>query len=481
MKTYDICRRAAALLTVFALLTGVLSGCGREEEIPQVTLRTMSIMGDDGEKEAYTALLESYSEQYPHVYHMGTVAQTANAYKLNAVFEDTYTASKYPHAVYYYTDTGMEELTEYFVSVEEIRQTYPDFASGISEAAMKDVRAEDGKTYCVPFAGNWTAVAVNPSLLERFSLTVPQDWQELITVSGVLSARGITPFANSPDDCAPLLEMLCVSMGGEDAVESILDSDSPLEEPEFRQVWLEVFRAYQELCGIHSFPEASVTDQIAQAEQMLRPVSAGDAGQDDYFPDNNTEQTVKDDALEVFNSGGAAMIILDSSRFGEITLEGYRLVMFPECPNGGRRLMTGGFSAGWFITRRAFSDKSVCDAVVAFVDHMTGSAAAESFSRLGYLSSADIQPLEGDNGLCQLADTADGFARSRITSANSTRFSELEHIAAALSMGLITPEQAVEMAADPSLKLTDVIQIPEPEVPETAVSGSDAVISGSDL
>ena len=40
--------------------------------------------------------------------------------------------------------------------------------------------------------------------------------------------------------------------------------------------------------------------------------------------------------------------------------------------------------------------------------------------------------------------------------------------------------KAVEMAADPSLKLTDVIQIPEPEVPETAVSGSDAVISGSD-
>lgn len=481
MKLNDVIRRTVSVLAAALLLTGTLAGCGEEEGPEQVALRTMSIMGDDGQKQAYTALLESYSAKYPHVYHMGTVAQTSNAYKLNATFEDTYTESRYPHAVYYYTNTGMEELTEYFVSVEEIRQDYPDFAMEITEAAMKDVRAEDGKTYCVPFAGGWTAVAVNNALLERFSLSAPDDWQELLTVCGVLSARGVTPIANPADGSAVLLEQLCVGLGVPDAFSSALSSEEPLAEQEYRQIWLEVFRRYQELCGIRSLPAPSATEELTEAALLMAPASGSDVSSGDVFVADIPQNTMKTNPLDLFNSGGAAMIVIDSSQLTRLAVEDYSLIMFPELPGSGRRIMTGGFTTGWFITRRAYEDKSVRDAVVAFVDSMTDSAAAESFAAIGWLPSAEITAGEEGVGLLDLAERADSFEPSCLSSANTARAAALERIASALYFGLITPEQAVEMAADPSLKLEDVVEKPEPELPENTASDSDLAVSDGDL
>jgi len=498
MKNKQMHLRLSALLLAMLMFVSVFSGCGREEETPQVSLRTMSILGDEATKDAYTALLEDYSARYPHVYHMGTLSETSNAYKLDATFESTYTASRYPHAVYYYTDTGIMELSNQFVSVEEIRITYPDFAAGVPEAVLDTVRAEDGKAYCVPFAGSWTALAVNTTMLETYSLQPPRSWQELITAAGILSARGITAIANSPDDSAALLELICLGMDGEKALDSIL-SNEPRSSERHRETWLDVFRMYQELCGINSFPPAATDDELVAALEQLalveaykaaQTVSSGDVSGSDVSgtdaslqlvvsPADIPLQTVRADAMELFNSGQAAMIIIDSGSIGRIAREDYVLVAFPDCSDtgsDGKRTLVGGYDTGWFITRRAFNDKAVCDAVVAFVDAMTGGSACDSFAQLGYLpcvvSTGDVSA-----GLYGMVSDADCFAATRIAPSNSTRYAALEDIAAALSMDIITPEQAVDMVFDPALQLTDMIEqppeLPQPETPQPPASDSD--------
>ena len=489
MKYDHPTRRLAALLLSVLMLTGLLSGCGGEEEIPQVTLRTMSVLGDDGTKEAYTSVLELYSARYPHVYHMGTLAEASNAYKLNATFESTYTASKYPHAVCYYIHTGILELSDQFVSVEEIRELYPDFASGVTEAALDSVRAADGKAYCIPVTGSCTAMAVNTALFERYSLSLPETWQELLTVSGVFSARGITAIANSPDDSAALLELICLGIGADSALDTLLSGEAPADEAAYKAQWQEVFRLYQELCGINSFPAAVTTNeilaallQLAQVEAAKQTaqttaVSASDASASDVPQVSMSDipvQTYKANALELFNAGQAAMLIVDSDDLSAVTLENFTLIMLPECSAGSSRLV-GGYDIGWFITRRAFRDKSVCDAVVAFVDTMVTGKAADSFAAMGSLPSVTS---DGDvpAGLYTLAAGADGFTSSRRSSANQPYFARLEDIAAALSMKIITPELAAQLVLDDSLALTDVIEQPpfstRPE-PTQAVSGTD--------
>lgn len=487
MRNNDLCRRLSALTMVLLLLSGVMTGCGGEEEIPQVTLRTMSVLGDDGTREIYTELLESYSSQYPHVYHMGTLAEASNAYKLNAVFEDTYTASRYPHAVCYYIDTGILELSEQFVSVEEIRERYPEFAVGVTDAALDSVRADDGKAYCVPFAGSWTAMAVNTALFERYSLSVPDSWQDLVVASGIFSARGITAIANSPDNSDALLELLCLSTDSMDALDAVLSGDPETVSDFHREAWLNIYNMYQELTGIHSFPAAVTTDEILAAIDQLNrveeakaalaaiTVSESDVSSSDVPTDTTSfsdipVQTIEVDAIDLFNTGEAAMLILDSDDLEKITLTDCTVVCFPSNTTDGTQRLVGGYDTGWFITRRAFKDKSVCDSVVAFVDSMTNGAASDGFASIGGLpaivSDGDVR------GLYSLADGADDFVQSRRTSVNGAMFSRLEHIASALSMKIISPEQAVELTFDSSLHLTDVIE-QIPELPDEVVSGSD--------
>jgi|GEM_PF-4808518 len=479
-------RRICALMLALFMLCGI-AGCGGEEEAEQITLRTMSIMGDDDVKQAYTVLLEKYSAQYPNVYHLGTVAQAANAYKLYANFDDTYTASKYPHAVFYYTDTGMEELSEYFVPVEEIRQSYPDFASGITDPAFDCVRAHDGKVYCVPFAGRWTALAVNNALFAQCAAEAPDNLEKLYDAVKALRSRNIVPFADSPDGSAALLELLCVELGAENAVDALLRGDRVLS-ADNRMLLTGVFAEYKRLCAAGAFSDASVTEEMAEISALMSMASDSDVS----LLRADTD-TVRPGSIELFNEGRAAMVIVDSDTVKQITLDDYTLVMFPG-RIGNEHIMVGGFNTGWYITRRAFEDRNVRDAVVAFVDMMTDENASAEFTSIGFLPSADIEPMpvqpqeEGeeptgetpkDNGLYNLADNANGFTASRITSVHAAFFSRIEDAAAALGFGLITPEQAVDYLCDPALTLADVA-----DVPEITVSQSDAeaeiTVSGSD-
>lgn len=474
------------------MCAGILSGCGREEEQAQITLRTISVMGDAGRKQAYTELLEDFSAEYPYVYHLGTVAETANAYMLYANFEDTYTASKYPHAVCYYANEGMYELREHFVSVEEIRELYPDFASGITEAAFDSVRSKDGRTYCVPIAGTWKGMAVNNALMQSCSLSMPQNRDQLVSAAETLSSRGIIPVACYPDESAELLELLCVGMGGGSALDAMLGGERPLDELHSER-WLRVFSAYAELCRAGAFPKAAITDELAEAIVLKSTVSGSDVS---FELTESTE--VQSDPYDLFNDGAAAMIITDSQSCGKITLDDYSLIMFPDYSSGSAdRIMIGGFDTGWYITRRAFNDKSVRDIVVAYVDAMTSAEASGRFAELGFIPSADIEPVQPqeteeeqitqtyvENGLCDLADSAQSFIPSRITSVHSAVFSRLEHIAAALSVGVIEPGQAVELINDPALELTAVVERPAPPSvsdSDITVSGSDAAASGSDV
>jgi len=497
MMNKDLRRRVTALITALIMMTGLLAGCGREEESELITLRTMSVLGDDGIREVYTELLREYSTSWPGVYHVGTIADSDNAYKLDATFESTYTTSKYPHAVCYYTNTGIEKLSDQFVSVEEIRESYPDFASGVTDAAFDNVRAADGKVYCVPFGGNWTAVAVNTAMLNNYSLQPPETWQDLVVACRILSARGKTAIANPPDDSAALLELICFDTAGDSVMNAALSENALLVTEREREAWLGVFRKYEELCGINSFPPAVTTDemlaaleQLAQveAEKNAVTVSSGDvSGSDAPAVDVNVNEvkvnSVRTDAIELFNAGEAAMVIIDSDELDRITLEGFTLVAFPDCSQDGSRAVAGGYDTAWFITRRAFSDNSVRDAVVAFVDTMVGGKASDSFASLGYMPSV-VSGGDVASGLYGVAASVDELMATKRTAANSTRFAALERIAAAISADIITPEQAVKLAADPSLSLTDVIEKPVnkpvppqqtvPASPTDAVSASDA-------
>lgn len=484
-----ICSLLAALLALFALC-----GCGGEKENTLVTLRTLSIMGDPAEKEAYTKLLESFSADKPDVYHIGTVTEKAYAYKLSATFAETYTQSKYPHVVYYYTDTGIGELSDKFVSVEEIRESYPDFASGISDAAFESVRSEDGKVYCVPFAGRWTALAVNTELFLESGTDIPEDFGDLLIATVELSARGIIPVANSADDSAALLELLAVSSGGGQGIDGALFGQADESD-----AWLGAFKQYEKLSQYSAFPPAAYTDGIAEyvsPSDLFAPALGEDR-----------ELSRQTDSIGLFNEGKAAMLVLDMEDASRISLDSFELIPFPTSginAESDEYYFIGGFNTGYFLTRRAFEDARVRDIAVGFIDYMTGGEACDSFEALDYLSPESGESRARREQERQKSEQAEEagqteaeaavrdranltipescvFVSSRRTAASSLRFSDIEKITAALSWGIITPQTALEMMLDSSIALDDVAQGSGADSgSEQTASPSDAPVSPSD-
>lgn len=470
-------RRFTALLLAFLLAAVGLCGCGEEEKPAQITLRSLSILGDEAEKPIYTALLEAYSAEHPEVYHVGTLAQSAFAYKLDATFERTYTASRYPHIVCYFTDTGIDEVSEYFVSVEEIRERYPDFAASVSQSAFDSVRSEDGKCYCVPLLGQWTAMVVNPSLFARYGLALPTTWQELLRVCGVFSARGITPIANPPEDCASILETLLAAAGGSESLSDVLDGTKGGSDPAVAAAW----NAYLELCGVNAFPKAAVSDELSEyLDPPTETVSGGDVVSDSQPPIRPTEPSRPIDALELFGSGEAAMVVLDRSQLGQIALEDFTVIGFPVSgmTEDSEPVFIGGFNVGFYLTRRAFDDANARDAAVAFIDRMTGSEAAEAFSALGYLTAAQVDGAADAHGLAALSRSDWRFMFSTRSSVTEGRYAALGRIAAAVSSRIIAPEQAAVMSLDAAVTLGELVPPPTAEPQGTqdgSVSPTDAV------
>ena len=471
-------KRIFALLLASALLISVLCGCG-EQELSNATLRIMSTLGGDADFEVYSALLGEFSAAHPDVYLRDTTVAASEAYRLNAADESTYKGYEAPHVVYYTAAGCFDTLSDYFVSVEEIRESYPDFASGVDSRALDAFRLADGRVYCVPVAGEWTALVINKAIFEQYSISVPVDWSTLLSAVSSLSAAGIIPIANSADNCPAVIEQLVASYGGSHAVGLGLQGYSDI----ISDYWSGALSNFTDLCRSGAFAPAALSDDLLAALHAKYPVSATDASATDIIAASlpnayddvlgeKRDRYVASDPYALFNGGNAAMIIIDSSEFSNITLtDGVEALPMPTQSGSA---FSGGFRSGFAITRRAFGDPLLRDAAVALADHMTNAAAAEKFSALGYLT-ANTQAQAAGIAAGLTPSPAEGYTLSARGGSNAQRWNEIKAVCARLYYGLITPQQAAAELSDSSL----IWDVP-PVIEEPEVSASD-ITSDSDI
>ncbi|MDR0444120.1 MAG: extracellular solute-binding protein [Treponema sp.] len=70
----------------------------------------------------------------------------------------------------------------------------------------------DGKYFAVPFAAVSHAVYYNKSIFKRLGLSVPQSWEDFISLCGTLASNGLTPLANGVADEWDILETFFLGM-----------------------------------------------------------------------------------------------------------------------------------------------------------------------------------------------------------------------------------------------------------------------------
>ena len=430
-------RRLAILL---ALALG-LSGCAFSSASPTseqtaavqaeqpVTLEVVtSYGGDDGSRRVFEAAVAAYEAATGNKVEDGS-AVSNEGWKAK-VLADFETGSE-PDVLFFFTNADADPIINAgrVVSIEDIREVYPDYASNMKQSML--AQAADGKHYAVPAAGSWENLFVNKSVLEACGIPVPgadYTWEQFLADCETIKGRGYIPIACSLVEVPHYLFEFAVMNNGtvENHLEvPTLDENGNLRDDEVSRKWVAALNDIKELYDLG------------------------------YFPPNTLTAT-DEETVSLFGNGKAAFLVDGSwqvghlgERFGDkIENMAVRFV-----PGKGERKATegiGGISMGYFITRKAWKNPEKRDAAVRFVEMLTSNEILSTFIRTEVTALIDGASPVGLNSLEQsAAETNAQLTRVSLAvqdaisaEAKSTLFTSIQKVVT----GQMTPAEAIETA-----------------------------------
>ena len=260
-----------------------------------------------------------------------------------------------PDVLFFFNGVDSNQFVEQgkVVSVDEIREVYPDYASNMKDDLL-GASPVDGINYSVPVNGYWEGMFVNKEVLDAAGVEVPTNettWDEFLEMCAAIKEAGFVPIAASLQ--------------------------------EIPHYWFEYAIYNFQSPETHNTVPESVDDEYGQAwVDGLNDIKAlYEAG---YFPENTLTATDAE-TFQLFTSDKAAFLIDGSWKIGGIAeavddIENFTVV---NVPGKGDRKTTdeiGGLSMGYYITRKAWEDEEKRDAAVSFVSFMTSDEVVSKFS-----------------------------------------------------------------------------------------------------
>lgn len=272
-----------------------------------------------------------------------------------------------PDVLFYFTGADANNFIREgkVVSIEEIREVYPEYAENID---MEYVPASlvDEKQYAVPSIGYWEGLLVNVAVLDAAGVEVPgadYTWEQFLEDCDKIKQAGYVPIAAALGD-VPHYWWEYAIFNHTGTKEHLNIPDSVAEEN--GQAWVQ---GMEDIKLLYEYG---------------------------YFPVNTLSAT-NEEVFTVFTEGKAAFLVDGSWRIGGIMkacqsdpedagtldaekLNDFTVTYFPGTKNRAADEIIGGFSMGYYITRKAWEDPEKREAAVSFVSYMTSDKVVTDFS-----------------------------------------------------------------------------------------------------
>lgn len=375
-------RKILSVLLMFAFLISTLTACsnpltgdqngdGMAEGVTNaadatqaaknpVTLVTVSMYGGtDANAGNYQDINKQFMTDYPYI-TVEDDSQSADQDWKTKISAD-FAVGNEPDVIQYFIDANASDVlaSDKFVTIDEIKKVYPEYAKDTLESALAAAANPDGIMRAVPTTGYWEGLFCNKDLFDRYALELPTDWDKLMKAIEVFNANDIVPIAVSLNNIPHYwIEFLMLSAAGKESYSQI-----PSTPPED---WCKGLAMFQTLREAGAFPV-------------------------------DTDTIDNDFAAEMFKNKQAAMQ-LDGSWYlaGIPDQENTVLVSFPVIPGGKAEpgFMVGGISSGFYITKKAWEDSDKRDAAVKFVMAHTGSSAVQIYWNGHGQAAAQVHPVD---------------------------------------------------------------------------------------
>lgn len=324
---------------------------------------TTTFAGEDGNAQNFKDAVAAWEESTGNKVNDAS-ATSDEAFK--ARVEMDFQTGADPDVLFFFNGADANSFIEAgkVVSIDTIRETYPDYASNMNDDLITPSLV-DGVKYAVPVNGYWEAMFVNTEVLEAAGVEVPgadYTWDAFLEDCQKIKDAGYSPIA--------------AALGN------------------IPHYWWE----------FSIFNNGNVTDHLT-VPASIDEAGAWVAGMEDikalyeagYFPENTLSAT-DDETFAAFTEGKAAFLIDGSWKVGGIvgacqsdpedasTLDNEKLDKFTVTyvPGKGERKATdliGGLSMGYYISTAAWEDEAKREAAVSFVEYMTSDELVAKFAQ----------------------------------------------------------------------------------------------------
>ncbi len=329
--------------------------------------------GDVAGAAEYRALISDFITRNPDV----KVTDLSQAYSettpddLAAMFA----AGSEPDVLFYYTGkAAFFENTNGVVPISEIREQYPSYAKDVLDLSLESANRDSPAFFAVPVRGFYEGLFLNTDLFEKYELAQPNSWETLVEAVSAFSGTGIVPIAASLSETPHyLVDHLILSQGGLSEYKKKLAAKTGLPDS-----WNAAFERLTELYSLGAFgPNA---DTLTDSEA--------------------TELFVKKKAAMRVDGSWLAARLLDEGLEGST-----EVIDFPTTPDGAKRAgqIIGGFTSGYYITRKGWDNIATRPAAAALADILTTRGAVRSMCGAASMPSVRISPGEQDPLLVQSA------------------------------------------------------------------------------
>ncbi len=317
------------------------------EEITVVT----SYGGDDGNRGNYEAAVKMYEEQTGN--KVNDESGTSNEEWKAKIMTDFETGAE-PDVLFFFNGVDSNPFVKAgkVVSIDEIREVYPDYASNMKDS-MLGASPVDGKNYSVPVNGYWEGLFVNKKVLNEAGVAVPgadYTWEQFLNDCEKIKTAGFTCVAVSLQEVPHYWFEYTVFNHG--SVANHLDIPKTADDA-VAQKWAAGLEDIKVLYEKGYLPANTLTATDAETFQLMA------------------------DHKAAFAIDGSWKIGWFQSNADDIN--NFTVTYVPAQGDRAATDIIGGLSMGYYITRKAWNDPEKQKACVDFVGMMTSDDVVSTF------------------------------------------------------------------------------------------------------
>jgi len=232
-------------------------------------------------------------------------------------------------------------------ALDDILSADPTFRDGFVKAALSNC-SYNGKVYSLPLTIDYnTLVFYNKTIFDKYNLTFPKTWDDLVNVIKVLQSKKVIPIALGDKDQwvvpASYNGLLINKFGGADYVDSLLNKDAKFSD----QPYVDSLKFLVQLADMKAFNSDFISI--------------------DFFQE-----------IALYGQGKAAMLVTGNFAAGTLLQSGTKAVLdatevglWPTMPNEKGNATTSG-GAGWGVSINAKLKGAKRDAAINLMKAMSG-------------------------------------------------------------------------------------------------------------